>query len=108
MPPSIFKDVLIIDQPEDDLDNQTVYEDVVKLVRQQKPSKQFLLATHNANFPVLGDAEMIVSCSKKEERFCLSCEGIDSKDCQERIVYIMEGGPEAFERRKDIYQLWQS
>ncbi|MEM9009120.1 MAG: hypothetical protein AAGE59_37145, partial [Cyanobacteria bacterium P01_F01_bin.86] len=74
----------------------------------QKPTKQFLLATHNANFPVLGDAEMIVACSESEENFQIACEGIDSKQCQQKIVKIMEGGPEAFERRKDIYKLWQA
>ncbi len=101
------KDVLIVDQPEDDLDNQTVYEDVVKLIQKQKPNKQFLLATHNANFPVLGDAEMIVSCAENDGTMATICEGIDAKDCQERIVSIMEGGPEAFKRRRTIYQLWQ-
>ncbi len=102
------KDVLIVDQPEDDLDNQTVYEDVVKLIQAQKTNKQFLLATHNANFPVLGDAEMIISCSESEDEIEVLCEGIDAKECQQRIVDIMEGGPEAFHRRKTIYQLWQS
>ena len=47
-------DVIIIDQPEDDLDNQTIYEDVIKLIRSLKPATQFIFATHNANFPVLG------------------------------------------------------
>ncbi|WP_250186107.1 AAA family ATPase [Escherichia coli] len=50
-------DVIIIDQPEDDLDNQTIYDDVIKLLREMKPHAQFIFATHNANFPVLGDAE---------------------------------------------------
>lgn len=79
-------DILIIDQPEDDLDNQTVYEDVVKLIQSQKANKQFLLATHNANFPVLGDAEMIVSCAEVDDEIDVLCEGIDSQDCQKRII----------------------
>jgi chromosome segregation protein len=53
----------MIDQPEDDLDSQTVYEEVVKLIRNIKARQQFILATHNANFPVLGDAELICACS---------------------------------------------
>jgi predicted ATPase len=56
-------DVIIIDQPEDDLDNQTIYEDVIKLIRSLKPKTQFIFATHNANIPVLGDAEQIFACS---------------------------------------------
>ena len=54
-------DVVMIDQPEDDLDNQTIFEDVVKLVRRLKPETQFLFATHNPNIPVLGDAEQILA-----------------------------------------------
>jgi chromosome segregation protein len=53
----------MIDQPEDDLDSQTVYEEVVKLIRNIKARQQFIFATHNANFPVLGDAELICACS---------------------------------------------
>ena len=59
-------DVVIIDQPEDDLDNQTIYEDVIKLVRKLKPKTQFIFATHNPNIPVLGDAEQIIACALHE------------------------------------------
>lgn len=102
------KDLLIIDQPEDDLDSQTVYEDVVKLLRKQKPSQQFIFATHDANFPVLGDAETISSCEASGDSIAVTTGSIDSAACQNRIVRIMEGGPEAFERRKNIYQIWSS
>lgn len=101
-------DLLLIDQPEDDLDSQTVYEEVVKLLRRIKPDQQFIFATHNANFPVLGDAEMVASCSMQDEAIFVASGSIDSKDCQTRIIDIMEGGPEAFERRKTIYQIWKT
>lgn len=55
-------EVVIIDQPEDDLNNQTIYDDVIKLIRKLKPSAQFIFATHNANIPVLGDAEQVIAC----------------------------------------------
>lgn len=60
-------DVIIIDQPEDDLDNQTIYEDVIKLVRKLKPRTQFIFATHNPNIPVLGDAEQVVARSYTDD-----------------------------------------
>lgn len=100
-------DVLIIDQPEDDLDGQSIYEEIVKLVRKLKPRQQFIFATHNANFPVLGDSEMIISCSFDEKSISVSCGSIDNKTSQSRIVNIMEGGKEAFERRRMIYQQWE-
>ncbi len=52
---------IIIDQPEDDLDNQYVYNVVVDLVRRRKFGSQIIIATHNANIPVNGDAELIVA-----------------------------------------------
>ena len=101
-------DLLLIDQPEDDLDSQTVYEEVVKLIRKLKPKQQFIFATHNANFPVLGDAETITTCSASDNEIAILAGNIDDKACQGSVISIMEGGPEAFERRKVIYQIWKS
>jgi chromosome segregation protein len=98
-------DLLLIDQPEDDLDSQTVYEEVVKLVRDIKKGRQFILATHNANFPVLGDAEIVAACAY-EETITVEAGSIDTKAAQGKIVSIMEGGKEAFKRRKTIYEIW--
>jgi hypothetical protein len=100
-------DVIILDQPEDDLDNQTIYEDVIKLIREIKPKIQFIFATHNANFPVLGDAEQIYSCRYHDNKIELTSGSIDSLDMQREIVDIMEGGEEAFSKRKEIYEIWK-
>jgi energy-coupling factor transporter ATP-binding protein EcfA2 len=100
-------DVIIIDQPEDDLDNQTIYEDVIKLIQELKPQVQFIFATHNPNIPVLGDAEQIHACSFDGAQIALQSGGLDDPAQQKKIVDIMEGGKEAFERRKEIYQIWK-
>jgi len=100
-------DVIIIDQPEDDLDNQTIYEDVIKLIRSLKPKTQFIFATHNANIPVLGDAEQIVACAYSDDIIKLNSGSIDAPNMQEKIVTIMEGGEEAFKLRKRIYEIWK-
>ena len=100
-------DVIIIDQPEDDLDNQTIYEDVIKLVRKLKPKTQFIFATHNPNIPVLGDAEQIIACEYTEDSIQPTVGSIDAPALQEAIVSIMEGGSEAFQRRKEIYEIWK-
>lgn len=101
-------DVFIIDQPEDDLDNQTIYEDVIKLIRTLKPKTQFIFATHNANFPVLGDAEQIISCSYSDDSIQMKSGSIDCPELQQEIVDIMEGGEEAFQQRKRKYEIWRS
>ena len=100
-------DLIIIDQPEDDLDNQTIYEDVIKLVRKMKPKVQFIFATHNPNIPVLGDADQIHACSFMDDKIAVQSAGIDDTVQQKTIVDIMEGGREAFNRRKEIYQIWK-
>ena len=100
-------DVVIIDQPEDDLDNQTIYEDVIKLLREMKPYAQFIFATHNANFPVLGDAEQVHACQYQDEKVATQSGSIDARPVQDAIINIMEGGQEAFNRRKEVYNLWK-
>ncbi|MDE0309196.1 MAG: hypothetical protein OXI60_05120 [Acidiferrobacterales bacterium] len=100
-------DVVIIDQPEDDLDNQTIYEDVIKLIRKIKPKTQFIFATHNANIPVLGDAEQVVACEYLDEEIQTLSGSIDCPNVQQRIVDVMEGGAEAFEKRKTVYDEWK-
>jgi len=100
-------DVIIIDQPEDDLDNQTIYEEVIKLIKVLKPSVQFILATHNPNIPVLGDAEQIHACFFLNEKISVQSRGLDDPEQQKNIVKIMEGGKDAFDRRKEIYQIWK-
>jgi predicted ATPase len=100
-------DVIMIDQPEDDLDNQTIYEDVIKLIRELKPEVQFIFATHNPNIPVLGDAEQIHACTCDEGKVTVQSGGLDDPVQQKNIVDIMEGGKEAFDRRKEIYEAWK-
>jgi predicted ATPase len=99
-------DVLIIDQPEDDLDNQTIYDEVIKELKKIKGNMQFIFATHNANIPVLGDSEKVVSCSYDERTITVHSGTIDNHQTQRFIVDIMEGGDEAFNRRKNIYSIW--
>ncbi|MDR2580951.1 MAG: hypothetical protein LBC85_08170, partial [Fibromonadaceae bacterium] len=102
-------DILIIDQPEDDLDNQTIYNDVIKEIKQLKGQMQFIFATHNANIPVLGDSEMVVACQYiPDTEIKIENGSIDCRSVQEKIIGIMEGGKEAFNVRKNIYKIWEA
>lgn len=101
---------LIVDQPEDDLDNRFITEGVVPRMRDEKQRRQFIFSTHNANIPVLGDAELIVGLSASGEaehgqaRIAPEHMGsIDSKPVRELVEEILEGGKEAFERRRRKY-----
>jgi len=99
-------DLIIIDQPEDDLDNQTIYNDVIKVLKDLKNNSQFIFATHNPNIPVLGDCEQIITCRYNDEKIEIEQGSVDSEQSRKDIVNIMEGGKEAFDNRKMIYELW--
>lgn len=102
----IRRDVpLIIDQPEDMLDNKFIVSDVVDLIRSIKHDRQIISATHNANIPVLGDAEqIIVMRSNATNGFYRKCGSIDDEVTKTLTQNILEGGERAFERRDEMYR----
>lgn len=100
--------LIMIDQPEDDLDNQVIYNEIITKVKERKPEVQFIFATHNANIPVLGDSEQVIAVSYDEEQIAVESGSVDNKDIQNKIVDIMEGGQEAFNKRTQIYNLWKN
>jgi energy-coupling factor transporter ATP-binding protein EcfA2 len=95
---------LIIDQPEDQLDNEFVYTEVVDIIRQIKNNRQVIIATHNANIPVLGDAEQIVVMDSDGINGHFSCRGsIENERVKGRAQSILEGGERAFRMRTEKY-----
>ena len=103
---------LVVDQPEDDLDNTFISEDVVPIVRRERPKRQFLFSTHNANLPVLGDAELIVGLSPTGEAGDGRADvlpghigSIDLASVQRLIEERLEGGHAAFELRRRKYKI---
>lgn len=104
---------LIIDQPEDDLDNRYVYEHLVERVAACKGHRQLIFATHNANLPVLGDAELVVPLethrptpSDLRGRIDRQRLGpVDAERTRPAVETILEGSKEAFRRRARRYRL---
>ncbi|MBI4936591.1 MAG: hypothetical protein HY828_22160 [Actinobacteria bacterium] len=97
---------LIIDQPEDDLDNRFVYEGVVRRLRELKGTRQIIASTHNANVPVLGDAELIVALEGDGQHGRPVVDGIGSLDdapVRALAENLLEGGPAAFNARQHLY-----
>ena len=98
---------LIIDQPEEDLDNPVMLE-VVGQVWHAKQKRQIIFASHNANLVVNGDAELVAWCEHRtagdQSRGTIAGEGaIDVHEVREAIKTIMEGGEAAFNLRKEKY-----
>ncbi len=100
-------DIILIDQPEDDLDNKVIYDEVISTIAKMKSNLQFIFATHNANIPVLGDAERILVADYQDKRIDIMQGNIDLAESHKQIVDIMEGGKTAFERRQLIYEAWR-
>tara|TARA_R100000306_G_C4380543_1_gene144068 strand:+ start:3038 stop:5860 length:2823 start_codon:yes stop_codon:yes gene_type:complete len=115
---------ILIDQPEDDLDNRSIYNQVVKFLRKRKKTRQIIIVTHNPNLVLGADAELIVVANQdgegsknkthKFEYISGSIEYSKAEDnaiaevlhkrgIQEHVCDILEGGPEAFDKRKKKY-----
>lgn len=95
---------LVIDQPEDDLDNRYIYDEVVKVLGEICQTRQVIVATHNANIPVLGDAELVVALNADAGRSSvLACGGLEDPQVAEEARRILEGGDEAFKARHRRY-----
>ena len=93
---------LLIDQPEDNLDNRFVFEHIVHSIRKVKLVRQLIFVTHNPNIPVLGEAERVV---------VLDSDGVAARvrnagtvdQCKADIVTLLEGGEDAFAKRAQRY-----
>ncbi|MCU1256387.1 MAG: hypothetical protein JWM83_2686 [Candidatus Angelobacter sp.] len=93
---------LIIDQPEDNLDNHFIYETVVNTIRRLKSKRQMVFITHNANIPVLAEADLIVVLNSDGKIGFIEKQGTVDQ-CRDSIVDLLEGGEEAFELRRKRY-----
>lgn len=121
---------ILIDQPEDDLDNRSVFDELIPFIRRKKKERQIIVVTHNANVVLGADAEEIIIANQtgsksenKEKRFeyrsgaiendnpVFATDGsieagiLNSKGIQQHICDILEGGEIAFEKRKNKYRI---
>lgn len=94
---------LLIDQPEDNLDNSFIYETIVKSIRDVKARRQMIFVTHNPNIPVLGDAERVFVLRSDGTKASVSHIGTVD-ECKDEIVTLLEGGEDAFRERQRRYK----
>jgi hypothetical protein len=93
---------LIIDQPEDNLDNHFIYETVVNSIKRLKSQRQMIFITHNANIPVLADADLVIVMNSDGKIGYVEKSG-SVDECRDEIVDLLEGGKEAFDLRRKRY-----
>ncbi|MBF0614409.1 MAG: AAA family ATPase [Magnetococcales bacterium] len=95
---------LVIDQPEDELDSNFIFQELVPMLRRLKHSRQIILVTHNANLPVNGDAELVYALKAQGGRGVKrAAGGLDRTDVTQAILDIMEGSEQAFRQRREKY-----
>lgn len=95
---------LLLDQPEDDLDNKLVYDLIVTRLKKTKSKRQIIVVTHNANIPVNGDAEYIISMDSDTDLIKTKYQGtMDDGNIRKEICDVMEGTQIAFEMRAKKY-----
>ncbi len=91
---------LVLDQPEDDLDNHLIYDLIVTQLREVKRHRQIIVVTHNANIVVNGDAELVIALKARGGQTQIEASGsLQEKSVRENICTVMEGGKKAFEQR---------
>jgi DNA repair exonuclease SbcCD ATPase subunit len=99
------RDAILLDQPEDHLDNAFIVETLVVAIRERSRMGQVIVATHNANIPVLGEARnVIVMASDGRHGFVSAAAPLDDDSAVTAITTLMEGGREAFARRAAFYK----
>lgn len=98
---------IVIDQPEENLDNQTIYRILVKCIKAAKGRRQVLMVTHNPNLAVVCDAEQIIyaQCDKVESRFIYESGSLENPLIRDRVVHVLEGTEPAFKNRRIKYGL---
>jgi ABC-type cobalamin/Fe3+-siderophores transport system ATPase subunit len=121
---------ILIDQPEDDLDNRSIYNDIVKYIKSKKKERQIIVVTHNANVVLGSDSELVIianqdgeDCKNNTARFEYRCGAIENNNVEiteteekksgilyetgvrNQICDILEGGSDAFNLRENKYSI---
>lgn len=91
---------LLIDQPEDNIDNSTIYNQLTKWFRSLKMKRQVIVVTHDANVVVNSDSENVIICNQiQDNQFTYSYGALEYGDNLDKVSKILDGGKEAIERR---------
>lgn len=98
---------LVIDQPEENLDNETIYRVLVPCIKHAKQRRQLIIVTHNPNLAVVSDADQIIYANidkKNGNELTYECGAIENPKMKEHILDVLEGTEPAFKKREERYQ----
>lgn len=95
---------LLLDQPEENLDNETIASKLVPAIHEAAGRRQTVVVTHNANLAIVGDADQIIHCQLQGQRFALSSGSIAELDVAQFSLNVLEGTKPAFDNRRHKYE----
>lgn len=99
----IFSGPIVFDQPEDDLDNDFITNQLIDLFKEIKKYRQVIIVSHNANLVVNADSEQVVIANNTGEKLSYESGSLENEKINNEICRILEGGERAFEKRRDKY-----
>jgi len=94
---------LIVDQPEENLDNRYIYEELVGAFREAKKNRQVIIATNNANLVVNTDAEQVIAAKFDNNVISYKSGSLENPEMRDFIIHVLEGGEDAFKKRERKY-----
>lgn len=95
---------LLLDQPEENLDNETIASKLVPAIHEAAGRRQTIVVTHNANLAVVGDADQIIHCQHRDNRFQVDSGSIAELDVAQFALNVLEGTKVAFDNRRHKYE----
>jgi hypothetical protein len=95
---------LLIDQPEENLDNDAVRRLLVPALKKARMRRQIIVVTHNANLAVVGDADQIIVCSQRHKSFFVESGSLAGRKTGEVTIDVLEGSRPAFQNRRNKYE----
>lgn len=99
-----FSSPIVFDQPEDDLDNEFIINDLVGIFKELKKYRQIIIVTHNANLVVNSDVEQVIVAHNNEENLAYTSGSLENESIIKEVCDVLEGGSAAFEKRMKRYQ----
>lgn len=97
------QNVLVLDQPEDNLDNETIKSLLLPAIEDARKRRQLIIVTHNANIGVLGDPDQVLICKKEGNSFRVQGGSLSESTIQEQLLGLLEGAEDAFRDRGKRY-----
>lgn len=102
---NLYSETIIYDQPEDDLDNEFISDELISIFKTLKKYRQIIIVSHNANLVVNSDSEQVIVAKNTDGILSYSSGSLEDPFINSEVCRVLEGGKKAFEERERKYRL---